>query len=152
MDSYATDLQAFIRLRKISSEASSIDSYLQSIIEDRSLDEITLLLKIDDKIYIISDSFTSFGSVKIQKSPYQFPLMEHKNKEPQIVETRIKSIGDINLRLVKTIQHEFIDIKGIVALPSGNIAISDLNTGNVALFGADGKTLSKVCVKPASAF
>lgn len=90
--------------------------------------------------------------MKIQKTPYQLSLIRHKHKEAQIVETRIKSITDFKLKLVKTIRHEFSDINGIVSLPSENIAISDQKKGNVAIFSIDGKILSKVSVKPASAF
>ncbi|XP_071120903.1 uncharacterized protein [Mytilus edulis] len=152
IDRYGTDLQTYLGLRKISSEAATTESYLQSIIEDHSVDETTLLLNIDDKIDTICDDITTFGSVELQKTPYKLSLIRHKNKEAQIVETRIKSIGDIKLRLVKTIKHEFSDIKGIVALPSGNIAISGQSTGNVAIFSTNRKIPSKVSVKPANAF
>ncbi|XP_071123256.1 uncharacterized protein [Mytilus edulis] len=155
MDRNATDVQTFLGLRKISSEAATTESFLQSIIRDHSLDEITLILQINDKISNIINNIKTFGPVKVQTTTCQTSLVRHKSKQAQIVEVKMKtSIADITLKLNKTIKTTVQSIKGIVSLPSGNIALSDYthSHGEVMIFGSDGVKLSKVIVNNANSF
>ncbi|XP_052066873.1 uncharacterized protein LOC127706348 [Mytilus californianus] len=151
---FATDLQTYFGLRNISSEAATTESYLQSIIGDNYLDETTLLFNIDEKIDNTTNIIQTFGSVKVHKAPCQINLVTKKTKQAQLVGTKIKSITDIKLRLIKTIKTGVSCMKGIVSLPSGNIALSDYSKtpGEVVIFGTDGEKLSKVTVKPAKSF
>ncbi|XP_063399728.1 uncharacterized protein LOC134684372 [Mytilus trossulus] len=149
LEMYATDIQTYLGFRHISAEAAATESYLKSIVGDNSIDEITLLFKIDIKMDNIIDDVPVFGSIKAQKSPFQFPFVTYKNKQAQLVGTRLKSIADIKLRLVKTIETELFDIKGIVVLPSGNIALTDYSSGNIVVFSIDWKRLSTGSFKSA---
>ncbi|XP_071120902.1 uncharacterized protein [Mytilus edulis] len=152
MDRYATDLQTYFGLQKISLEAATTESYLQSIIGDHILDAPTILFNIDDKIDNLSSSIQSFGSLEVQKTHCKLSLVTHKTKQAQLVETKIRSIADIKSSLVETVKPEVKDIRGIVVLPNGNIALSDYSTKNVLVFSTDWQILSKISVKPANAF
>ncbi|VDI83909.1 Hypothetical predicted protein [Mytilus galloprovincialis] len=152
MDRYATDLQTYFGLRKISLEAATTESYLQSIIGDHILDAPTILFNIDDIIDNLSSSIQSFGSLEVQKTQCKLSLVTHKTKQAQLVETKIRSIADIKSSLVKSVKPEVQDIRGIVVLPNGNIALSDYSTKNVLVFSTDWQILSKISVKPANAF
>ncbi|XP_063399729.1 probable RING finger protein 207 homolog [Mytilus trossulus] len=155
MERNATDVQTYLGLRKISSEATITESSLQSIIRDHSLDKNTLLLQIDDKISNIINNIKTFGPVQVQTTPCQISLVRHKNKQAQIVEVKMKiSIADIKLKLTKTIKTGVSRMKGIVSLPSGNIALSEYTNsrGEVMIFDSDGVKLSKVIVEDAKSF
>ncbi|VDI83913.1 Hypothetical predicted protein [Mytilus galloprovincialis] len=155
MERNATDVQTYLGLRKISSETATTESFLQSIIRDNSLDEITLILQIDDKISNIINNIKTFGPVKVQTTPCQISLVRHKNKQAQIVEVKMKiSIADVKLRLTKIIKTGVSRINGIVSLPGGNIALSEYtdSPGKVMTFGSDGVKLSKIIVEHANSF
>ncbi|XP_063399730.1 uncharacterized protein LOC134684374 [Mytilus trossulus] len=152
MDRYATELQTYFGLRKISLEAATTDSYLKSIIGDHAFNEPTLLFNIGDTIDNLSSSIQSFGSLEVHKTHCKLSLVTHKTKQAQLVETKIKSIADIKSCLMKTLKPEFKDIGGIVVLPNGNIALTEYSDYNVLVFSTDGKILSTISVKPASAF
>ncbi|CAG2224085.1 unnamed protein product [Mytilus edulis] len=152
LDRYATDIQTYLGLRNISSEAATTESYLQMIIGDHSLEEIILFFKMDDKISNITNNIKTFGSVKVQKTPCQISLVRHKNKQAQLVETKKKTIADIKLKLTKTTQTGILEIKGIVVLPNGNNLLSDDIEGSIAVFSTNWKRLRKITVKPASLF
>lgn len=155
MDRYGTDIQAYLGLRRISSEAASCCTYLQSIIADHGVHKITLLFNIDDKINNIYKSIGTFASIKIQKDTCHIPLVTHKNKQAQLVGTISKSIPAIKIRHVKTTKTGVTNIRGIVSLASGNIALRIYvrsDAGKVFIFSIDGGELMKVPVKPASSF
>ena len=90
MDRYATDLQTFLGLRKISTDAATTESYLQSIIRDNPLNEITLLFHIDKAINNVTEGITEFGSVKVKQSPFQLYLITHKNQTSSISRNKFK--------------------------------------------------------------
>ncbi|XP_071120901.1 uncharacterized protein [Mytilus edulis] len=152
MDRYATELQTYFGLQKISLEAATTESYLQSITGDHILDAPTILFNIDDKIDNLSSSIQSFGSLEVQKTHCKLSLVTHKTKQAQLVESKIRSITDIKPSLVKTVKPDVQDIRGIVVLPNGNIALSDYSTKNVLVFSTDWQILSQISVKPANAF
>ncbi|CAG2198362.1 unnamed protein product [Mytilus edulis] len=126
IERYASDLQTYLGLRKISSEAATTELYLQSIIRDHSLDEMTLIFKVDDKISNITNNSKNLDQLRYIK--YYVKLISSATK-----------IG-------------ILDIRGIVVLPSGNIAISDYITGNIAVFRTDWKRHGKISVEPAHSF
>ncbi|VDI83911.1 Hypothetical predicted protein [Mytilus galloprovincialis] len=153
IERYASDLQTYLGLRKISSKAATTELYLQSIIRDHSLDEITLLFKVDDKISNITNNSKKFGSVTIHKILCKIDLVRYKNRQAQLGDIKIKkSIADIKLNLITATNIGISDIRGIVVLPSGNIAISDYSDGNIAVFRTDWKRLGKISVTPANSF
>ncbi|XP_063399731.1 uncharacterized protein LOC134684375 [Mytilus trossulus] len=155
MDRYATDLQTYFGLRKISSELGSIESYTQSLIGDHSVDEVTLLLNIDDKIDNITKNTGSFGLVKVQTGPCALALVTHKNKQAQsnLKGMGIKLITEVKFRLAKKVQTDLKSIRGIVVLPCGNYVLSDYHSTaeSVCIFSTDWKRLSYISVKPAYA-
>ncbi|XP_071120908.1 uncharacterized protein [Mytilus edulis] len=142
LEMYATDIQTYLGLRHISAGAAATESYLKSIFGDDCMTEITLIFKTDNKMDNIIDEVPAFGSIKAQKSPFQLPLVTYKNKQAQLVGSRLKSITEIKLRLRKTIKTKLLNIKGIVVLPSGNIILTDYSSGNVVVFSTDWKILN----------
>lgn len=83
-------------------------------------------------------------------------MIIHKKKQAQLKleGTRIRIITDVKFRLAKEVQTDLKVIRGIIALPSGNYALSDyhFSAESVCVFSTDWKRLSNISVKPAYAY
>ncbi|CAG2198359.1 unnamed protein product [Mytilus edulis] len=131
------------------------EQQLQDMDRDHSVDEITLLFDINDKIDNITNTIETFGSVKVQTGPCELSLVTHKNKQAQsnLKGSGIKLITDVKFRLAKEVETDLQVIRGIVALPNGNYALSDYDSfsENVCVFGTEWERLGKISVKPSYA-
>lgn len=67
---YASDLQTFIGLRHLSSD----EAFLQSLLQNGSLDKVKIALELDDNITSFSKVINKLGSFQLQKIPGNFCL------------------------------------------------------------------------------
>ncbi|CAC5426528.1 unnamed protein product [Mytilus coruscus] len=81
MSSYASDLQRFLGKKQIESKVSKSEKYIRSLLEDGSLQQVTLNCSIESNVYGILSSISSFCTISTQTSNSNILLTtEKKNK------------------------------------------------------------------------
>ncbi|XP_052065278.1 transcription intermediary factor 1-beta-like isoform X3 [Mytilus californianus] len=95
---YASDLQAFLRMREIQTKTTEFEKHLQSSIEKRNHDNINITSAINTKIQDIL-MVDKFGSIKIKKSPStDINLNRRKDRQAQMmIHTEEVLINDVKL-------------------------------------------------------
>ncbi|XP_052067487.1 transcription intermediary factor 1-alpha-like isoform X2 [Mytilus californianus] len=79
---YASDLQTFIGMRVVQSRVTENDRRLQSMIKNKSLENVIMQLTIDDKIKNILTFVNTFGKILIKKpSSDKTKWQSNKNKQ-----------------------------------------------------------------------
>ncbi|VDI47070.1 Hypothetical predicted protein [Mytilus galloprovincialis] len=81
---YASDLQAFIGSKLIEKELKKQEIFMQSLIENDSLQKKDLNCKIKDKISDVLSTVTSIGSISVTSNSPFVVLQTDKNKQAQI--------------------------------------------------------------------
>ncbi|CAG2201133.1 unnamed protein product [Mytilus edulis] len=103
--SFATDLQSFFGCKMFEAEIHKEEKFMQSLIEDVSLQQISLRCRIDDKISDIL-SMTKIGEISVTTNPPTITLTMDRDKQAQhIVPTTSKTINDINPTLLKKLRY-----------------------------------------------
>ncbi|CAC5422847.1 unnamed protein product [Mytilus coruscus] len=152
LETYASDFQTYISLKEKSSAVNSTESSVQSVAKDGNLEIDTLSLNFDEKINANVSNIQLFGIVQVQKRMNHVPLIRQNVKQAQLVgliRPLIKSINDIKLELVKTIDSKRIEIRGCEILSNGKMFFCT-NTvgGRVVVFDSNGKHSFNVQMKP----
>ncbi|XP_063435981.1 uncharacterized protein LOC134716896 [Mytilus trossulus] len=146
MTSFASDLQRFLERKEIESKVAKSEGYVSSLVEDGSLQQVTLNCSIDSKMSGILSSIASFCTVSIEKSKPNILLKTEKEKQAQIMTvppTVHKSIHDIKVQLAKTFKlsagrHDTC-ITGCTINPSGKLIFADFtNNKRLVILNADG--------------
>ncbi|CAC5397665.1 TRIM2_3 [Mytilus coruscus] len=136
---HATDIQAFTGGKLIATAVEKEENYLQSLIEDGSLCQIRLCLKIDEKLYNNQSTVESFGKVTTETEPPLVRLKKEKNKQAQNLSKFLpivyKSVNQMTLILMSKITipmsmvrswliSSFV-LQGISVLPNGKLILAD---------------------------
>ncbi|CAC5380644.1 unnamed protein product [Mytilus coruscus] len=121
---YGSDLQAFFCLRKIFAKTASADQYMQTLADDGRLYRVIFTCNIVKQIPEFFSNVKSLGSIQLQKIPSQIKMESAKDKEAQLASLGIKSINDIKLNLVHTINLTG-EFTGCCILPDEKIVLCD---------------------------
>lgn len=152
---YASDLQTFIGLRHLSCEVITDEAFLRSLQENGSLDKVKIVLELDDNITSFSNVINTLGSFQLQKIPGNFCLESQADKKAQTT-GKTKSIGDIGVKLLNTIDTKGDSIMGCDFLPDSKMVFSNYsmpsNTDFIVVIDSNGSLLSKISVDPNYAF
>lgn len=127
--SFATDLQTFFGGKMFEAEIQKEEKFMQSLIEDGSLQQVNLKCRIDDKMSDIL-SMTKIGEILVISNPPIITLTTETDKQAQkIVPTLSKTINDISLNLFQSFEiskrETEIAITGCTIMPSGEMVFVD---------------------------
>ncbi|VDI02669.1 Hypothetical predicted protein [Mytilus galloprovincialis] len=155
LNRYGSDLQTFFSLREITAMTKTTDQYLQTLVDDGSLNTVTICCEIDRKISGFVEKVESLGTIQVQKVPVQLILERSKDKQAQLVGVRNKSINDIKLiklKLVNTIN--LTDhVTGCCFLPDGKIVLCDRSYNNfIKILHPHGELMSVISMSPSHHF
>ncbi|CAG2249556.1 PML [Mytilus edulis] len=131
LEAYASDYQTYINLRQISSIIDSVESFLQSVVQDGNIEKETLILNFDDNMNTI-DNIKQYGLINVQKKMCHVPLIRQKDKQAQLV--------GLGRPLVK----------GCEILTDGKIVFSNCGTetcAGVVIYDSNGKHLIDIRTK-----
>ncbi|VDI72442.1 Hypothetical predicted protein [Mytilus galloprovincialis] len=136
--SFATDLQTFLGGKMFETEIQKEDSFMQSLIEDGTLQQMDLQCKIDDKLSNIL-SMTKIGDISVITKPPTITLTMARDKQAQLMLPTIpKKINDINLTLFKTFDiskgNRYLLITGCTIMPSGEMVFIDRSSSNILIY------------------
>ncbi|XP_052082943.1 uncharacterized protein LOC127720409 [Mytilus californianus] len=152
---YASDLQTFLGLRHLSSDIIADESFLRSLVENGSLDEVEIAFELDENITSFSNVISKFGSVQLQKIPGNFCLESQKGKQAQTT-GNTKSINNLVVQLLNTINTKANSISGCDFLPDGNMVFSNYSPSGtadfIAVFTSNGIPFDNISLKPNYAF
>lgn len=157
LSKYASDLQTYFSMRQIASDINKIESYLQSIVEDDSLDKLKFDFTVDEKINsilrIAHTQVQAFGCIQVLKSRSNISLVRHKDLQAQLVGKPCKtSANDVNVMKVKPICDFEVDarmLSGFCMLKDGKLLFCNFEKDKLILTDSEGKLLFEICMKPA---
>ncbi|VDI54917.1 Hypothetical predicted protein [Mytilus galloprovincialis] len=105
MTDYASDLQRFLGKKQIESEVAKSERYINSLVEDGSLQQVSLNCSIDSNVSGILSSISSFCTISTELSNPNILLMKEKEKQAQIMTVQPPaqtSIHDTKIQLIQT--------------------------------------------------
>ncbi|XP_063408746.1 uncharacterized protein LOC134692225 [Mytilus trossulus] len=142
---YGSDLQTFFGLQKIIAKTATANQYLQTFADDGRADQVTFTCKINKQISDFFEDVKSFGSIQLQEIPSQITLETAKDKDAQLVGSGNKSISDIKLSLVNTINLSG-EFTGCCILPDEKIVLCDCknNSDCIQLLHPHGELIFKI--------
>ncbi|CAG2230465.1 unnamed protein product [Mytilus edulis] len=137
---HATDLQTFIAMKELEKRISSKDQFLQSMINSGNFKDSDLTYNPNSAMQDLANRIKNFGDVKIEEKPCNLVLTRRKNKQAQILLPHIlsRSVDNINLKLLQTINETGMYIRGCCMLPDGKMAFSHNSLKAVTVFNLDG--------------
>ncbi|XP_052093900.1 uncharacterized protein LOC127729954 [Mytilus californianus] len=140
--SFATDLQTFFGGKMFEAEIQKEEKFMQSLIEDGSLQQINLQCKLDDKMSDIL-SMTKIGDISIITNSPTITLTIDRDKQAQhMVPTISKTMNDINPTLLKKFEipkgEIGIGITGCTIMPSRKIVFVDRSNDRLVIHNENG--------------
>ncbi|XP_071147614.1 uncharacterized protein [Mytilus edulis] len=151
---YASDVQTFLGLRRLSSDVIADESFLMSLLENGSLDKVKIVFELDESLASFSNVISKFGLVQLKKIPGNFCLESQKSKQAQTSE-KLSTIEDIFVKFVHSITTKADSIYGCEFLPDGNIVICNYPTSGIdyiCVFNSNGSSLKTIPVQPNYAY
>ena len=82
---YSSDLQTFLGSKAIEVEVEKQEKFVESLSEDGSLKQLNIKCSIENKIFDLVSTITTFGSVAIETGPQTAVLKTEKSKQAQIM-------------------------------------------------------------------
>lgn len=124
---HASELQTYLGLRQISTDISTMEISLQSMIENGSLDKVLLTCSITKTLKDVKRNIQTFGTIHNKKISASMALIRKKDIQAQIIGVSPKSIHDIKMKLLQQIDIESKNIMGCDILPDSRMVFSIYN-------------------------
>ncbi|VDI81233.1 Hypothetical predicted protein [Mytilus galloprovincialis] len=152
MSIYASDLQRFLGRKEIESKVAKSEEYISSLVEDGSLQQVTMNCSIDSNVSGILSSISSLCTISTETGKTNILLTKEKEKQAQIMTippTAQTSIYDINVQLVQTFTlpkgNDSTYITGCTINPSGKMIFADFTQNKrLIIMNADGNLHSEI--------
>ncbi|CAC5408751.1 unnamed protein product [Mytilus coruscus] len=154
MKKHASDLQTYLGLRQISFEIAKLESSFQSVIENGSLDKVSLTCSINESLNHITRSIQTFGTLGENKTSTSITYIRKKDKQAQIIGVDPKSIDDIKVKLRQQFDIDSKEIRGCDILPDKRLVFSDYNSSRkvIVITDTDGKQPITISLSPSNTF
>ncbi|CAG2255839.1 unnamed protein product [Mytilus edulis] len=139
---FATDLQTFFGGKMFEAKIQEEEKFMTSLIEDSGLQQIHLQCKLDNKMSDIL-SMTKIGEISVTtKSPTISMTTDREKQAQKRIPTISKTINDINLTILKTIEisegKRKIGITGCTIMPSGKMVFVDQSNDRLVIHNDKG--------------
>ncbi|XP_071123643.1 uncharacterized protein [Mytilus edulis] len=121
---HASELQTFLFLKQMEHDIATTEEYIQSINKSGSLNHHHFSLKIDTTLEKLAINVTVFGKIVEETRPSDILFVRHNNKQAQILPVPAKSIDDLKLTLVQSINTYSEDVRGCTMLPDGRMVFT----------------------------
>ncbi|CAG2248218.1 unnamed protein product [Mytilus edulis] len=150
LSKYGSDLQTFFGMRNIIAKTATANQYLQTFADDGKLDKMTFTCEINKLIPDFLADVKSLGIIQSQTIPGHITLESAKNTEAQLVGLGNRSINDIKLSLVHTINLSG-EFTGCCILPDEKIVLCDCkyNSDCIQILHPHGELILKSPQHPA---
>ncbi|XP_063399493.1 uncharacterized protein LOC134684140 [Mytilus trossulus] len=144
MKKHASDLQTFLGMTTIKSKIIENEKCLQSMIGNKSLEQVSIHMSIDEKILDILTAVKKFGSIIVQESPSPSTIiLSKKTKQAQIALSKIMpSINTISVYFKQKLDTTSSSLMGCLITRTGGYLFTDYSDPNDRLIALDieGKT------------
>ncbi|CAG2186061.1 unnamed protein product [Mytilus edulis] len=137
---HATDLQTFIAMKELEERISSKDQFLQSMINSENFKDSEISYNPNATMQDLANRSKNFGKLKIEKKSCNVVLTRRKDKQAQILLPHIlsRSVDNIDLKLLQTINEPGDCVRGCCMLPDGKMAFSHNSRTVVRVFNLNG--------------
>ncbi|VDI67635.1 Hypothetical predicted protein [Mytilus galloprovincialis] len=149
--SFATHIQTFFGGKLFEADIQKEDKFMQSLIEDGSIQQINITWRMEDKMSDIL-SIEKFGEISIKVDPPTITMTTEREKQAQQMVPKISNtINDINLTLLKRFEiskgRKSLSISGCTIMPTRKIVFVDKTNHCLTIHSENG---SFVCEIPVS--
>ncbi|CAC5415693.1 unnamed protein product [Mytilus coruscus] len=146
LQNHASDLQTFIGSKKLEEKIQSEETYVQSLLEDERLKQLSLKCTRNEGIENLLQSIMSYGSILMESSTPSVELKSEKIKQAQIMSASFipKSVDNIRATLLQKFQipkgkSNYYNITGCAIFPNGKLVFADCdNNKRLLFFNTDG--------------
>ncbi|XP_063434348.1 E3 ubiquitin-protein ligase TRIM71-like [Mytilus trossulus] len=149
---YASELQAFVGMKKIETDIEHEEKFIESLLEDDSLQQVDIVFKENQKLTDIF-SIADYGKISRIASSQIVAVKLEKNKQAQFLvkpSVEKKRINDINLSLHRKLKIPELNIlsmfTGCTITPTGKIVLVDWNHHNVFILSENESLECKINV------
>lgn len=138
MKNNASELTTFLVMKRIGSDVNEKEKRVQAMINDGSLDQVTLDWKIDDTIQNLATVIGTFGKISVESRPIDTSFAVYKTKQAQMmVPTAVPAIT-IYVEKLQKINTNGERVQDCCLLPNGKTVFSCHSKNCVTVFNKDG--------------
>ncbi|CAC5399019.1 unnamed protein product [Mytilus coruscus] len=123
---YASDLQAFLGSKMVETEIQKHEIFLQSLLDDGSLQKIDMNCQIEENLSDVLSTVTSFGSISVESKSPLVVMHTEKHKQAQLRTFHYAprtDINDIKMTLIR--KFDFTCVTGCSISCTGDIFLVD---------------------------
>ncbi|XP_052065995.1 uncharacterized protein LOC127705685 [Mytilus californianus] len=136
---HASELQTFLTMKQMERDIATKEKFIQSINKRGSLGYSRFFCKIDTTLEKFASNVKRFGEVVIETKPSDVPYVRQKDKQAQLmIPVPAKSIDDLILTLVQTVNTHSKKVSGCTMLPDSRMVFTCYHPGYVTVVNYDG--------------
>lgn len=125
---------------------------LNTMLENKRLDDFTVTLEIDTKIENIISDVKLFGTVIVETIPVNAKFINRKSRQAQILGNVVHPFDNIKLRQIRKFDSGTRKITGCTIIPDGRMAFTEYLGKRLVIRSADGTPGFKISLKESDAF
>ncbi|CAG2253546.1 unnamed protein product [Mytilus edulis] len=136
---HASELQTFLTLKHMEHDIAKKEEFIQSINKSGSLSGHHFSLNIDTTLKKLASNVKMFGEVVKETTPNDVPFVKKNDKQAQLmIRVPAKSIDNLALTLVQSINTYSRDVRGCTILPDGRMVFTCYSQGCVTVVNQNG--------------
>ncbi|XP_071142904.1 E3 ubiquitin-protein ligase TRIM71-like [Mytilus edulis] len=148
--SFATDIQTFFGGKMFEADIQKEEKFMQSLIEDGSIQQINIICRIDNKMSDII-SMKKIGEISVKVDPPTITITTEREKQAQQMVPKISNtINDINLTLLKRFEISnrggYSEISGCTIMPTREIVFVDKTNDRLTIHSENGPFVCEIPV------
>ncbi|XP_071121818.1 uncharacterized protein [Mytilus edulis] len=137
---YASDIQAFMAIKKIETDVAKEEECLLSYIPEQNINYVTISCKMAEPIQAFLGNTKTFGEVVIETTPRRFPLSCRKSMQAQMMLPTVQStsIENITAQLHQRVDTASKNVRGCCILPNENMIFACFDQKSLTFLRSDG--------------
>ncbi|XP_063411411.1 E3 ubiquitin/ISG15 ligase TRIM25-like [Mytilus trossulus] len=149
---FASNLQIFMGTKTFQENVSTNEIYVQELYDDGKLNNFTMDCTFNDKLEELRNEIKSFGDIKVENSKKHTSFSWKGDKSAQLSQSisGVKTIENINARLVRKINIDANCLTGCAILEDGNMLFIEAYKNNLLKYASNGEIRSKSTINPQS--
>lgn len=149
---HASELQVFFAIREIEKQVMEKEHDLNTLLENKRLDDFTISLEIDTKIENILSDIKMFGTITVETIPVNAKFINQKYRQAQILANVVQPFDNIKFRQIRKFDSGARQITGCTIIPDGRMAFTEYLGKRLVIRNADGTLGFKIPLKESDVF
>ncbi|VDI42734.1 Hypothetical predicted protein [Mytilus galloprovincialis] len=137
---YASDIQAFMAIKKIETDVEKEEEYFLSYIPEGKMNIVTINCKIAKPIQAFLNQTNTFGDVGIETTTRSFALSHKKSMQAQMMLPKVHTIAieNITALLHKRVNTVSYNVRGCCILPNENMVFACFDQNTLTFMRSNG--------------